>query len=107
MLGKVWKTDTHKFMLDDKICLCIGNFHLDEQSAVIMPTIGNQQFNWNARCLEQEYIRWHNLVQVHKTKEAHKKSNHMSSRESMYIASYDCKFTVLNIYGHNIVHMNC
>ena len=35
-------------------------------------------FNWNAPCLEQEYIRWYNTVQdnfiVHETKEAHKAS---------------------------------
>ena len=27
-----------------------------------MPTVGNPIFNWNAPCLEQEFIRWEDVV---------------------------------------------
>ena len=41
----------------------------------IMPILGTTM-NWNAPCIEQEYIRWHNLARdhfvVHETKEHYK-----------------------------------
>ena len=43
-----------------------------------MPNLGKPALNWKASCLDQKYIRWHNIVQdklaVHKTKEAHKEN---------------------------------
>ena len=46
---------------------------------VIIPTLHKPEFNWDARCLEQGYIKWLKIVKnnfiLHEYKEAYKASH--------------------------------
>ena len=75
-----------------------------------MPILGNPLCNWNTPCLEQEYIRWYNIVQdnfiVHETKEAHKASYRrgwIGDQGTQYLMKYEWKKCEWVVQGYFMI----